>query len=142
MEVITTHQHADFDGLASMLAAKKLYPDAAMVFSGSQEKTIRDFFVQSTEYLYDFQRLKNIPLNDVKRLILVDTRQPNRIGKLSQCLKNPGIEVHIFDHHPDAPNDIKGAHEVIKAVGSTATIFTQLFQEQNIPINKDEATIR
>jgi tRNA nucleotidyltransferase (CCA-adding enzyme) len=28
MEVITTHMNADFDALASMLAAKKLYPEA------------------------------------------------------------------------------------------------------------------
>ncbi len=65
MDLITTHQHADFDGMASMIAAKKLYPQAVMAFSGSQEKNIRDFFVQSTEYLYDFQRIKNIDLSRV-----------------------------------------------------------------------------
>jgi len=27
MEVITTHVNADFDAFASMMAAKKLYPD-------------------------------------------------------------------------------------------------------------------
>ncbi len=30
MEVITTHMNADFDSLASMVAAKKLYPEAVM----------------------------------------------------------------------------------------------------------------
>jgi tRNA nucleotidyltransferase (CCA-adding enzyme) len=43
MDVITTHTNADFDALASMLAAKKLYPDATLVFSGSQERSLRDF---------------------------------------------------------------------------------------------------
>jgi tRNA nucleotidyltransferase (CCA-adding enzyme) len=46
MEVITTHMNADFDSLASMVAAKKFYPDAVMSFAGSQEKNIRDFFAQ------------------------------------------------------------------------------------------------
>ena len=36
MDVITTHINADFDCLASMVAAKKLYPEAKLVFSGSQ----------------------------------------------------------------------------------------------------------
>jgi tRNA nucleotidyltransferase (CCA-adding enzyme) len=40
MSVITTHVNADFDALASMLAAQKLYPDALVVFPGSQEKNL------------------------------------------------------------------------------------------------------
>jgi len=42
MEVITTHINADFDAMASMIAAKKLYPDALLVFPGSQERTLRN----------------------------------------------------------------------------------------------------
>ena len=53
-EVITTHTNADFDALASMLAAKKLYPNATLVFPGSQEKNLRNFFLHSTSYLFDF----------------------------------------------------------------------------------------
>jgi nanoRNase/pAp phosphatase (c-di-AMP/oligoRNAs hydrolase) len=43
MEIITSHTNADFDALASMVAAKKLYPGARLVFPGSQEKSMRDF---------------------------------------------------------------------------------------------------
>ena len=141
MDVITTHLHADFDAMASMIAARKLYPDAVLVFSGSQEKNLREFLVQSGEYLCDFQRIKNIPLHEVERLILVDTRQPGRIGKFAECLKNPEIEVHIFDHHPAGDDDLKGDVEIVRQVGSTATIFAHLFQEKKIIITKDEATL-
>ncbi len=44
MELITTHINADFDALASMIAASKLYPDAVMVFSGAQEKVFVLFY--------------------------------------------------------------------------------------------------
>jgi len=30
MEVITSHLNADFDSLAAMVAARKLYPDAVL----------------------------------------------------------------------------------------------------------------
>ena len=50
MEVITSHTNADFDALASMVAAKKLYPEAKLVFPGSQEKSMRDFFLESAFY--------------------------------------------------------------------------------------------
>jgi tRNA nucleotidyltransferase (CCA-adding enzyme) len=141
MEVITTHMNADFDSLAAMVAARKLYPDAVMAFSGSQEKNIRDFFAQSSHFYLDFKRQKQIPLKKVTKLILVDTRQARRIGNFAKCLKNPGVELHIYDHHPDTPEDLKGKVEVIKPVGSTSTIFTQLFREKGIAITTDEATL-
>lgn len=141
MEVITTHLNADFDGLASMVAAKRFYPDAVMAFAGSQEKNIRDFFVKASSTLLDFKRQKEIPLKKVTKLILVDTRLASRIGNFAKCLKNPGIEIHIYDHHPDTPEDLKGEMEIIRPVGSTSTIFVQLFREKNISITKDEATL-
>ena len=141
MEVITTHLNADFDGLASMVAAKKIYPDAILAFSGSQEKNIREFFVQSSHYFYDFKRQKQIPLEKVTKLILVDTRQASRLGNFAKCLQNPGLELHIYDHHPDTPDDLRGDVEIIKPVGSTSTIFTQLFREKEISVTKEEATL-
>ena len=47
LTIITTHLNADFDALASMLAAQKLYPEAKIVFPGSQEKNLRNFFIKS-----------------------------------------------------------------------------------------------
>ena len=47
LAVITAHVNADFDALASMLAAQKLYPDALVVFPGSQEKNLKNFFINS-----------------------------------------------------------------------------------------------
>ncbi|VAW41584.1 tRNA nucleotidyltransferase, A-adding [hydrothermal vent metagenome] len=141
MEIITTHLNADFDGLASMVAAKKLYPDAELVFAGSQEKSVRDFLAQEFSNIYTFKRLKQIDLQQVNRLIVVDTRQSSRIGRLQECLRNPGIEIHLFDHHPHSSSDIKGYREVVEEVGSTTTIFTRLFREQSISPTPDEATL-
>lgn len=73
-EIITTHMNADFDALASMIAAQKLYPGAILVFPGSQEKNLRNFFLHSTSYLFNFTKLKQVDFDRVKRLILVDTR--------------------------------------------------------------------
>ena len=141
MRVITTHLNADFDGMASMVAAHKLYPDAILAFSGSQEKNLRDFISQTLLYRYDFQKTKNIDLGQVDTLIIVDTRSSDRIGNFAGCLKNPNIQVHLYDHHPESPGDLKGQVEVIRNVGATSTIFTQLLREQDIEITPDEATI-
>ncbi|MFH2122862.1 MAG: CBS domain-containing protein [Pseudomonadota bacterium] len=141
MQVITTHINADFDGLASMVAAQKLYPEAVMVFSGSQEKNLRDFITENLQENYDFVRIKQIDLKAITRLIVVDTRNARRIGILATCLDNPEISIHLFDHHPDSPEDMKGDLELVKEVGATTTLFTQLLQERQVPISASEATI-
>jgi tRNA nucleotidyltransferase (CCA-adding enzyme) len=141
MEVITSHINADFDAMASMIAAKKLYPDAVLVFPGSQERTLREFFVKSTVYLYDFKRLRDIDLEEVHRLILVDTRQLSRIGKFAEIIGRPGLEVHIYDHHPDSEDDIAGQLTVIKSVGANVTTLTRIIRERGIQITAEEATI-
>jgi len=141
MQVITTHLNADFDGMASMVAAHKLYPDAILSFSGSQEKNLRDFISQTLLYRYDFQKPKTIDPEQVDTLIIVDTRSSDRIGNFAQCLKNGNTTVHLYDHHPENPGDIKGDVEIVRNVGATATIFTQLLREQEIDITPEEATI-
>jgi tRNA nucleotidyltransferase (CCA-adding enzyme) len=141
IEVITTHLNTDFDGLASMMAAKKLYPEAWLVFPGSQEQNLRNFFLQSTVYLYNFTKIKQVPLERIHRLILVDTRQPERIGRFAEILNRSGLDIHIYDHHPSAENDIRGTLEIIKPVGATMTLMTRFLKEKNIPITPDEATL-
>ena len=141
MEVITSHTNADFDALASMVAAKKLYPDARLVFPGSQEKSIRDFFLESAIYALEVDRLKTIDVESITGLIIVDNRNPARLGKLAGALKRPGVKVSIYDHHPPTPGDIRGDLEVVEEIGATTTIMVELLRKKAIPITQLEATI-
>jgi tRNA nucleotidyltransferase (CCA-adding enzyme) len=140
MDVITTHLNADFDALASMVAAKKFYPRAVIVFPGSQERSVREF-LETSHLKLDLKRLKEIELKRVKRLILVDVRTRERIGQLSSILENKDIEIHIYDHHPATDEDIKGKKEVIEPVGATTTLFTEMIQHKRLKINPEEATL-
>jgi len=141
LTIITTHTNADFDAMASLLAAQKLYKDALVVFPGSQEKNLRNFFINSMVYLYNMVDIKDIVFSRVKRLVLVDTRQPGRIGKLSELIENPDIDIHIYDHHPAMPNDIRGQYEMCRLTGATVTILTEILRDKGIEITPDEATV-
>jgi tRNA nucleotidyltransferase (CCA-adding enzyme) len=140
-EIITTHINADFDALASMIAASKLYPSAILVFPGSQEKNLRNFFLHTTSYLFNFAKIKQIDFDHVKRLILVDTRQRSRIGKFADLVEKNGVEVHIYDHHPDSEDDIRGDLEVLKKTGSNTALLVSLIKERGISVTPDEATV-
>ncbi|MGD9301155.1 MAG: CBS domain-containing protein [Desulfobacterales bacterium] len=139
--VITTHVNADFDALASMLAAQKLYPEGLVIFPGSQEKNLKNFFINSMAYLFNMVNINRIDFDSITRLVLVDTRQIGRIGKLAELLDKPGIEIHIYDHHPLTDNDIKGQVEIHGETGANVTILTEIIRGKNIHITPDEATI-
>jgi len=138
LEIITTHINADFDAMASMIAAKKLYPEAVMVF---QEHNLREFLVESTFYFFDFAKIRDLEFSKISRLILVDTRQAGRIGKFENLVKEKKVDIHIYDHHPDSEDDVSGSIEVVKPVGATVTILTELIRERGVQLTPDEATI-
>ncbi len=141
MRLIISHTNADLDALASMVAAQKLYPDAMLCFPGSQTKNLRELTTETLLYQYEFQRAKDIPLEEIDTLIIVDTRSSEKIGVFKKCLENPTVEIHLYDHHPETPGDISGNQEYIEDFGATTTILVQRLKEKNISLTPDEATI-
>jgi len=141
LTVITTHVNADFDAVASMLAAQKLYPGAQVVFPGSQEKNLRNFFIQSMIYLFNLVEIKEVDLSKMKRLVLVDTQRVDRIGQMAVILDNPGLEIHTYDHHPQKDDDIHSHFGVHRLTGATVTIMTNILRDHGISITSEEATI-
>ena len=137
MEVITTHVNADFDCLGSMLAARKLYPGAHLVFPGSQEKGVRDFLAKSD---FSFTRLKDINLAEITRLILVDCQHAARIGCFAGIVDRADLDIHIYDHHPDSIGHIPALQGAVRSAGSTSAILTTLLQEKGFRLTPQEAT--
>ena len=141
MEVITTHVNADFDCVGSMVAAKKLYPDALLVFSGSQEKGVRDFLQKAGPAPLELTRLKDLDLSRVTRLIIVDCQHSSRIARFGDLAKGGQVEVHIYDHHPKASGDISCTGGVVRPCGSTTTILTGMLMQRGIEVSPYEATV-
>ena len=140
MEVIISHQSTDFDSLAAMVAAKKIYKDALLVFTGAVEKNVRKFISVYGD-LIEITPLKQIKIVDITRLIIVDTRIRRRIGLFANVLKKRDLEIHIYDHHPATSDDIKGDLNVIEEVGATTTIILKKLKEMKLEITSIEATL-
>jgi len=139
--VITAHANADFDALSSMVAASKIYPNAVLVFPGSQEKNLRNFFLESTTYLFNFKQFKEIDPKSVELLVVVDTRQRSRIPHVRPVLDNKGLRIHLYDHHPDSDDDLPAEKSVVKKWGSATAILVAEIREQEIVLNIEEATM-
>ena len=145
MDLITTHLNADFDGLASMVAARKLYPGAVLVLSGGAQESVRGFLAM---HHLDISRLKDVALERVRRLILVDVQEPARLGPLKVLSSRADVEVHIFDHH-EADDRAEQARSdwplvtqrQVEPVGATITLLVERVKAQQVALTASEATL-
>ena len=140
MEIITTHTNTDFDALAAMVAAQKLYPNADLVFPGKLSRNVEEFLALHKDML-KIKPLKLVDLKKVKRLIIVDNHSPKRIGKMAKLVEDPKVEVHVYDHHPVNECFLNYQITIIETVGAATTLLVELIRDRNIPITRLEATI-
>lgn len=139
MQAITTHQNADFDALASLVAAGKLYPEAELVIPGTLNLNVREFVSLYKDTL-QLVTQKDIDFATVNLLVVTDTRQKHRIGAFAKYLDHIA-EIHLFDHHPDTDEDIVTDHSVCEEVGATTTILLEKIFAADIPLSPFEATL-
>ncbi len=139
MDIITCHLNADFDAFSSMVAASRIYSGAWLVFPGAQEKKVRDFIA---DFAFDrIRKIKEIDPAEVGRLIVVDAGSPDRLGTLAELASRPGVEVHVYDHHPHGVGSIRGMLEHIEQVGATITILVEELDRKKIKPTPLEASL-
>jgi tRNA nucleotidyltransferase (CCA-adding enzyme) len=140
MEVITTHTNADFDALASIIGAKKLYPDAKLILSGGCEKNVKEFLAREG-IPYQFEKPRKGLFDNVRTLIVVDTQFGDRIGNFQKLLGKKSLKLHLFDHHPPHIEELRGELNLIEEKGATITLILKILREKNIAISPQEATL-
>ncbi|MFH1454288.1 MAG: CBS domain-containing protein [Armatimonadota bacterium] len=140
MEVIISHVTADFDSLASMVAASKLYPQARLFFTSTPSQNVREFVHLYKDY-FNIEYPRKVKNLEISKLIVVDTSLPDRVGAFKEFFISPLVEVHIYDHHPPAPESIQGDENYIEVLGATVTMLARKIREKKIPITPLEATL-
>ena len=110
----------DFDALASLVAATKLYPEAQAVLPNSLSRNVQEY-VSLYKDLLPVKTVKELDLAEMKLLVLTDTRQRRRLGLLADYLDEL-TEIHLYDHHPPAMM-ICGQYMVVDNVGATITLL-------------------
>jgi len=140
LDVILGHVNIDFDALASMVAAKKLYPEAVMVFAGSVNRNVREFIALHGDVL-EFMDPKSLDREAISRLIVVDNRIADRLGEFKVLPGREGVEVFVYDHHPPSPHDMGGVKDYSELQGATVTVLLKILRRKNIAVTPFEATL-
>jgi tRNA nucleotidyltransferase (CCA-adding enzyme) len=142
-ELIVAHTNTDFDAFAAMLAVRKLYPEAWISLGGAVNRNVREFQALYAD-LVPVVDPADVERESVRRLILVDTAHPNRIGDLADLCTTPGVELVVFDHHTppsELPACVPREALVTSGDGALVTLLVHILASRRIPITPFEATV-
>lgn len=136
MEIILTHQNADFDAIASMLGVYKLQPNAIPILPTRQHSTVQEFLLLYRNGLpfIDWDRFHKT--EPVTQIYLTDTA--NRTDLRGVPANTP---VLIYDHH--VLDRKLQDHETWagELIGAATTLLVERIRRQNIVLNTLEATL-
>jgi nanoRNase/pAp phosphatase (c-di-AMP/oligoRNAs hydrolase)/CBS domain-containing protein len=139
MEIITTHKNVDFDALASVVAAQKLYPQARIVLPRSINANVKAFLSIHKDLFQVLSPLE-VPHDAVKRLIVVDAKRWDRLDCLDPLRHRPDLEVHVWDHHP-GEGDIEAREFRWSDTGAAVTLLVEELAERGTPLDPVQATL-
>jgi tRNA nucleotidyltransferase (CCA-adding enzyme) len=135
MQVILTHEHTDFDALASLLAASLLYPDALPVLPRRLNRNVSSFLALYRNQ-FPFIAHNDLPRGNVEHAILVDTRAVNFV----KGMDNSTLQT-IIDHHVN--NQPLPAHYHLwhEPTGANVTLLIEKLRDKDIALSPLHATL-
>lgn len=135
MQIILTHEQADFDAIGSLLGAALLNENGYAVQPRRVNRNVRAFLnIYSSEL--PFIDSRDLPPGSIDSITLVDTQSMVTLkGTHDQT------RVHVIDHHtvrPDFPSEWSIHTD---RVGSCTTLFVEDLREHNGALSSIHATL-
>ena len=135
MDAILTHENADFDALAALLGAKKIYPEAIPILPRRLNRNVRDFCALYGDAL-PFTRPDDLPRQHFRAIVVVDSQ-----GIQSARGVTPKTHIHFIDHHPLNRDLNPGMTFSGGETGATTTLFVEQISDKALPLTPIEATL-
>jgi tRNA nucleotidyltransferase (CCA-adding enzyme) len=135
MRIILTHEQADFDALASLLAAHLLDEGAVPVLPRRMNRNVQAFL---TLYGADlpFVDPRDLPNEPVDSVTLVDTQSMVSVKGIG-----PHTRVQVMDHHPHKENLPPDWVFISADTGATTTMLIEELREANGDLTIIQATL-
>lgn len=135
LTVILTHEHTDFDALASLLAAARLYPGAVPVLPRQMNRNL-EAFLREYQDLLPFVRQEDLPRRRINHIIAVDTQA---VQPVRGMVALPPMT--IIDHHPLLRELPAGWSFWGEETGATTTLLVERLIAQGLALSPVEATL-
>ncbi len=137
MKLILTHSNADFDAVAALLAAHRLYPDAVPVLPDRVNRNVEHFLALYRNGV-TFVNQAELRARGLKQIILVDTQRAPHLRGIK-----PNTPTIIIDHHqPFTRADLPRSTTLVsEPVGAVTTLLVERIRERGLALSSLEATL-
>jgi tRNA nucleotidyltransferase (CCA-adding enzyme) len=135
MDLILTHEQADFDAMASMLAVAHLKDTLIPVLPFRFNRNVRKFINLYGAEL-PFVDVRDLPQEKVDSVTLVDTQSLVTLKGITRR-----TSITVIDHHQLRSDIPPEWHCTIEKTGATTTILVDALRDQNGSLSMIEATM-
>src|SRR5512142_2793334 len=135
MDVILTHEQADFDALGAALGAYLMNEKAIPVTPRRMNRNVRAFLTLYGAEL-PFVEARDLPAEPIQTVTLVDTQSLVTLKRMSQR-----TAVQVVDHHPIRPERPENWDISIDRTGACTTLFVEGLREHNGVLSPIHATL-
>ncbi len=138
--VILTHEHADFDALASLLGGALLFPRAVPVLPWKLQRNV-EAFLSLYRNQFPFVDPRQLLRGRVELAILVDTRTFNAVKGMGDQTRHL-----VIDHHT-ATEPLPSGWEIWQealgphTTGANTTLLVERLMHQNRALTRFQATL-
>lgn len=137
--IAATHKNMDFDALASLTAAVLLFPGTQPVLPKTINPNVKAFLsLHKNAFPWIDRSLAS--LDEVERLIVVDTAGWERLQDLNGLAQRSDLEILVWDHHPQTAT-IKATWICQTAMGANITLMLRDIIAKNISLSPIQATL-
>jgi tRNA nucleotidyltransferase (CCA-adding enzyme) len=135
VEVILTHENADFDAIASLLGAHKLFPGAVPILPRRVNNNCRAFLSLYGAELA-LTHPDDLPHGRIDRAILVDTQNLTTLKGMVRDLQVDIIDHHVLDRELPPEWTFSG-----ERMGATTTLLVEEICRRSLSLTRVEATL-
>ena len=137
--IISTHRNADFDALASVIAAKLLFPKATPLLPRQINPNVKAFLSIHKD-VFETKSVREVQLDQVQELVVVDTNQWERLEGLQSLRDQSRLKIQLWDHHPIKGN-IDTPWRVCDLTGATVTLLIRRLKQERTILSPIQATL-
>lgn len=144
MRIAFTHNNADCDGFAALVALRRLYPGLEVVLGQRVAPRVQSLLGLHRDVVRPVAAA-DIDFSKVELAVVADVRRRSRLEEYEELFVRHEAgtmpRLIVYDHHAPSSDDLSADESFISQVGATCTVVSEQLRQASIELTAVEATL-